>query len=114
MKGFDKNDPKPIKGFKGLKLLISDTDEVGKAFIYIMEFLRSPRHINLRKNYKKLCSCLETLSEDLIFSPAELKSFISTCDEATVESDVNEKMFYLLASFALGASVGNNKDEKGA
>ena len=83
------------------------------AFLFIMEFLHSPRDIDLKNNYKKLCGCLETLSEDLQFSPDELKSFISTCTSATVERDVYEKIFYLLSSFALGASAGNNKDEKG-
>eukprot|EP00804_Cyclotella_cryptica_P001641 CCRYP_014959-RA/>CCRYP_014959-RA protein AED:0.41 eAED:0.41 QI:2/1/1/1/0/0/2/7/102 len=78
MEGFDRNNPTPVKGFEGLKLLISDTDEVGKAFIRVMEFLHSG-HIDLKTDYHKLCSCLHTLSEDLQYSAAELKSFIIAC-----------------------------------
>jgi hypothetical protein len=41
MNGFDADDPKPIKGFEGLYLLVNNNDEVAKAYLYLMECLYS-------------------------------------------------------------------------
>ena len=111
--GFDAADPRPIKGFDGLKLLIDSDDEVDKAYICIMEHFHSGT-IDLKTECSRLYNCVDTLSRDLQYSSAELKSFILECllafhhlglskDIATVpivERSVLDKMWDLLKSFA--------------
>jgi hypothetical protein len=77
MNGFDADDPKPIKGFEGLYLLVNNNDEVAKAYLYLMECLYSGE-IDLKKNCTKLYRCLDILSGDLHYSSTQLNQFIVT------------------------------------
>ncbi|KAL9182102.1 hypothetical protein ACHAXT_012445 [Thalassiosira profunda] len=112
--GFDAQDPQPVQGFAGLRLLVDSEDEgLGEAYLYIMECLFSgsiPLH---REGYRKLAGCMDALSADLRCSLADLHSFVASTylcvkraglprDAAllVVERAVLDKLWSLLEAFA--------------
>ena len=74
MVGFDAENPQPVKGFVGLRLL-NQGHEVGEAYLFIMECLHRGS-ISLPEQYQKLANCVSLVSDDLGFSASELKSFV--------------------------------------
>ena len=120
--GFDADDPKPIKGFAGLKLLVNDANEIGKAYLYVMECLYCGA-IDLEADYDRLAGCMDILSNDVQYSSSDLKAFILTSflsmkrmglshDIALpiVENVVLGTLWYLLESFATRDIAANGEE----
>lgn len=112
--------PKHIKGFEGLKLLINDTDQVSKAFLYMTEFLSSA-NIDLKTTSTNFTA---VLWEDLKCSAGTnvIHLYVLThffcCgispDTAfhVVEQVVLDRMWGILECFALRISDGEKQDKK--
>ena len=71
--GFSADNPEPIKGFKGLRLIARE-DPVGHAYLFIMECIHHGA-LSLKKDYVELSRSLDTIANDLQYSAADLKSF---------------------------------------
>ena len=74
MDGFDKKNPKPIKGFAGLKLFIDADDAVGHGFLCIMEFMYCGV-IDIKTDFSKLVYCFG-LTTDLQYSQSDLSALV--------------------------------------
>ena len=78
MAGFDADGPQPVPGFAGLRLLLKADGRAGregKAYLHLMEYLRSDA-MTLRRDYKALAESVDAVSRDLRYTAADLKELV--------------------------------------
>ena len=73
--GFDGDDPKPIPGFVGLRLLVGDEENGGKALLWLMETIHSAP-LTLGHDYGNIVRSVDVISEDLQRSGSDFRALV--------------------------------------